>query len=366
MELRSSAEELTQSTSSSILASVSELPNTTNSPDLHGVRQLSEVERSWLAGVIDGEGSIHVSKLTADSRTIVRRDFSYVPVINLSSSSQEFATKVKEVIGKGSVNFVEEKRLNWKDRWCYSGASNVLRGLLPQVIPKLLIKREVAEKVLEYVTFIEANPVDGFQAIPAGYYEKIDSLYLEIKKLNKKGDDSKSTELMNTRPDTLAKGGPGRRTTSCRQLNQEERTWLAGVVDGEGSILLSKVIDSAYRRGFFYRPQFDISNSNREFLVKAQQIIGEGTVYLAKRGTPGTKTRWEYIAVAGVLRSILPQIVPYLIVKHSQAETMLRYFTYIDENSILGIRIVNPEYYVKLDRLYRSMKELNEKGKPRK
>lgn len=150
---------------------------------------------------------------------------------------------------------------------------------------------------------------------------------------------------------------------ACRQMNEEERAWLAAVVDSEGSLFISKVVHDAYRRGYFYRPQFLISNSNRTFLVRAREVIGEGTVHMAKRGTNGWKTRWEYLGVAGVLRVVLPQILDRLIAKRRQAETMLDFFTYIDENPILGKSAVSAQYYAGLDRLYNEIKKSNQKGK---
>jgi hypothetical protein len=135
------------------------------------------------------------------------------------------------------------------------------------------------------------------------------------------------------------------------------------VIDGEGSVFLSKVTHPAYRRGFFYRPQLDVSNSNRLFLVKVQEIIGEGTVHIAKNGAERWKTRWEYCGVAGVLRTVLPQILPYMIIKRKQAETTIGYFSYIDGNPIVGLKNVQSSYYEKLDAIYWALKKLNTKGR---
>lgn len=94
------------------------------------------------------------------------------------------------------------------------------------------------------------------------------------------------------------------------------------------------------------------------------EIIGEGTVHLARRGDERTKTRWEYNATAGVLRKVLPQIVGYLIVKREMAEKTIEYFDYVDVNPIYGRRPIPPGYYERLDELYWIIKKLNEKGKP--
>jgi hypothetical protein len=51
-------------------------------------------------------------------------------------------------------------------------------------------------------------------------------------------------------------------------------------------------------------------------------------------------------------------------VKRKQAETMLEFFAYIDENPIIGKKKIDSGYYLNLDRLDECMKDLNRKGKP--
>jgi hypothetical protein len=193
-------------------------------------RELNGVEKLWLAGVIDGEGSIFIAKVTGKSVAKRRRGFSYAPAISLSSSNEAFVRKVKEVIGSGSVNFFEEKRLDWKDKWCYRGSSQVLRGLLPQLVPHLLIKREAAERMLQYLDFIDENPIDGPMEIPSGYYAKVDSLYLALKETNEKGKDVSAEVLtaMLSLPKSLKNRGRGGRATDCRKMTEGESIWLAG------------------------------------------------------------------------------------------------------------------------------------------
>lgn len=326
-----------------------------------GVRTLSLVERAWLAGVIDGEGSIYISKVKAIRS---KRGFVYMPYLSVSNSNLEFVSRVREVIGKGYVGTKQEKRFDWKDGSEYKGSGSVLRGILPQVLPYLVIKKEVAKKMLEFLEFVEVNSPDGLEETPPGYNERVESLYWKVKELNQKGKDLSKDELaLTTAPFNPNNRRPGNRARNCRQLDELERAWLAGVVDGEGSIFLSKVFDRAYRRGFYYLPQFSISNSNRKFLIRIAKVVGEGTVHRARKGQERTKTRWEYLASAGVLRAILPQILPYMIVKKSHAEGMLEYFQFIDTHPLWGLKQVNPSYYEKLDFIYNTLKKLNRKGK---
>ena len=98
-------------------------------------------------------------------------------------------------------------------------------------------------------------------------------------------------------------------------------------------------------------------------MIRIAEVIGEGTVHRAKKGQGRTKTRWEYIASAGVLRAILPQILSYVVVKKSHTERMLEYFQFIDTHPLWGLKQVDPSYYEKLDSIYGILKELNRKGK---
>lgn len=325
------------------------------------VRNLSEIEKAWLAGVIDGEGSIYISKVNSE---IGRRGFYYKAFLAISNSNEDFVRRIREVIGGGFVGLTREERRDWKDKWEYKGSPSVLRGILPQVLPFLIIKREVAKEMLDYLDFIESNPIDGAMDLPDGYHEKVDSLYRAVKHLNEKGRDLPAHQL-HVAPFNPNNRKPGNRSRDCRQMSEMERAWLAGVIDGEGAILLAKALGLAYRRGFFYRPEIEITNSNRPILVRIAEVIGEGTVHRNKKGDAGHKTRWAYIASAGVLRSILPQILPYLIVKREVAKQMLEYFRFIDTHPLWGLRSVDPAYYAAIDQMYGRLKERNRKGKQR-
>lgn len=330
----------------------------------NGVRLLSDVEKAWLGGVIDGEGSIFISKVAYDDRRR-NRGFHYVPILSVSNSNKTFIYRVRDTIGKGSVALDKEKNPRWKDKWQYNGSSGVLRGLLPQILPNLMIKHEVAERMLEYLAFVDSCPIDGFMEIPSGYYERLDTLYSAVKQLNEKGERTFPNQLENllSQPGNPNRRGPGSRTKNCRRMSDSERAWLAGVIDGEGSIFLSKVSGANYRRGFFYRPQMAVSNTSRSFLIRVGEVVGEGTVQLAQRGNGNWKTRWMYCAVAGVLRVVLPQIIPHMIIKRAQAEKMLEFLAFVDQNSILGSREVPPRYYEGLDKFYWTIRKLNEKGR---
>jgi hypothetical protein len=55
-----------------------------------------------------------------------------------------------------------------------------------------------------------------------------------------------------------------------------EKARLAGVIDGEGSIFISKVIEARiFRGGFFYKAFLSVSNPNEDF-VRRIRVVGMG------------------------------------------------------------------------------------------
>ncbi len=50
--------------------------------------------------------------------------------------------------------------------------------------------------------------------------------------------------------------------------------WAAGFTDGEGCIHISKQLQPG-RKSPTYRPRLDVSQNNREVLVRLREIIGE-------------------------------------------------------------------------------------------
>ena len=67
------------------------------------------------------------------------------------------------------------------------------RAILPQVLPNMIVKREHAKKMLEYFQFIDTHPLWGLKQVDPAYYDKLDSIYHELKTLNKKGKRKSSS-----------------------------------------------------------------------------------------------------------------------------------------------------------------------------
>jgi len=91
-------------------------------------------------------------------------------------------------------------------------------------------------------------------------------------------------------------------------LTQYEKGWLEAAIDGEGSIGIGK--DSGKERASpAYFVQVAVTNTNRDFVEKAVDICGEGTVSV-RRGTSTLSGRpiYLYWIPIKVLRVVLPQL----------------------------------------------------------
>ncbi len=107
-----------------------------------------------------------------------------------------------------------------------------------------------------------------------------------------------------------------------RKFKKEDASWLAGVIDGEGSIGLYDYGKEGRR------VCIQISNTNKNFVDNMRLIIGCGSqINRANwhKGHKGKKQMYLY-SLKGSNRCywVLKQIIPYLIIKKSKALNIIR------------------------------------------
>lgn len=146
------------------------------------------------------------------------------------------------------------------------------------------------------------------------------------------------------------------RPVSIPDLSLEKRCYVAGIIDGEGTITIA-----------FYRPVKKdkimpnmmpiilVSNSNKDLIDYLHPLLLGSTIKTAKE-TEIRKTVYQ-IQIAKLLdvEALLTQILPYLVIKKRQAELVLEYCALRKKDTLLTYN----------DRLFEIAKEvrgLNEKG----
>jgi LAGLIDADG-like domain len=97
-----------------------------------------------------------------------------------------------------------------------------------------------------------------------------------------------------------------------------ERAYLAGIIDGEGSLVLRN--NGTHRFG----RALQIGNTSLPLLEWIQSRFG-GTVSFEKRPNPKHKPIYRWFAAADDIDAILEAVLPFLLVKTQQAHLLLAY-----------------------------------------
>ncbi len=142
-----------------------------------------------------------------------------------------------------------------------------------------------------------------------------------------------------------------------------EIAWAAGFMDAEGCLSIRKY---KVPRGIHYSHQLDIhlSNTCEEALIKFQEIVGVGNIYLMKRrGAPAHwKPSWQYQCNAHKAEGVVHLLLPYLVVKRKEAEVALEFIA-IQYDSY-GRDGVADDVYAERERLYLKMQSVKHRFRP--
>lgn len=147
------------------------------------------------------------------------------------------------------------------------------------------------------------------------------------------------------------------------ELTDVQAAWLAALIDGEGSIGVwrAKRKTSGYR----YDGIVQIANTNVELLMKAKEHTGE--LHALRFQNPGNvKTKKHKPLFVLRIRSrkvpvLLPQLLPYLIVKRRQAELVIAYYKAVYE-SPMGLPTEFSRDNEFFEHFYRETRALNKRG----
>lgn len=111
---------------------------------------MTSEERAYLAGIIDGEGSITL---------IPDGEFRY-PVIEVSSTTPELMDYLKEHFG-GVVCKKNGRNPNWKQAYIWKIIRRKAIALLEEITPLLLEPRKKARAELIIADYIRLTPRNG-------------------------------------------------------------------------------------------------------------------------------------------------------------------------------------------------------------
>jgi hypothetical protein len=134
--------------------------------------ELSDIETAYLAGIIDGEGSIHICR--------PKRGGLY-PRIGISNTSKNLIKWLHKKIGSGCIHIFHATETH---RICYYltiEKVEIVKEILERILPYLIVKQNHAETMLEFINLRQQHEVHN-----TCYTERELTLYFELKKLNRR------------------------------------------------------------------------------------------------------------------------------------------------------------------------------------
>jgi hypothetical protein len=104
-------------------------------------------------------------------------------------------------------------------------------------------------------------------------------------------------------------------------LTNTERAYLAGIVDGEGSIMVQRSMSRS--SGNHYFPVIKVANTDRNLIDWLKSNVNDKTAGYRSRLHEGCKDVYHWIIASNEAIALLKTIRPYLVVKGQQADVVL-------------------------------------------
>jgi len=140
--------------------------------------RLNDVQASWLACAIDGEGSIGIWRQTSNDRS----GYKYRPRVCVCNTNTDFLAQVEKLVDGWFLVKNNPTQAHHKKCWTVIVKDRATAPLLEQVKGYLLIKHKQADLVLKFCRAVAASPVHNRAMQP-----EFERLYQECKALNKRG-----------------------------------------------------------------------------------------------------------------------------------------------------------------------------------
>lgn len=104
-------------------------------------------------------------------------------------------------------------------------------------------------------------------------------------------------------------------------MKEVDKAWLACAIDGEGNIQIRK-----YKRNTRSPVTIQITNTDRNFLERAKEIVPEGHIYPVRRRRRNERPVYTFnLCEHKAVLNTLVEILPYLIIKKRLAEEAIEF-----------------------------------------
>lgn len=152
-----------------------------------------------------------------------------------------------------------------------------------------------------------------------------------------------------------------RNTHSDRTMTATEAAYFAGFVDGEGTITVIRSRQADRRSGWKYQPTVNVANSDLPILRWLRDTCGNGWIKsnFHKKVLAHHRTVYQLRLTANQMRHVLPQLLPYLRVKKTQAVLLLEFLEFTKRRDGLAR---SDEYWARLEDIRCRLSTMNPRG----
>lgn len=313
------------------------------------------ISAEYLAGFIDGEGYIALGRI----RRAVSPEY---PVRVVAYNTNRL---VLEEIGQdwgGTLSWSASRKPHWKSQYALIWTNAAAAGLLARLAPCLRIKTRQANAVLGYYAHLRGcrrtrDSSGRLTSLSAQELEFREGIYCSLKSLNARGRQVSVPER-----DDVEKRPP-----SPRVGPSPSPEYLAGLIDGEGSLMVTKTMGRGCRNAQ-YRARISLSNTHRAVLEDVQRTYG-GILVDDSRSDPTWKPSYQLVWTDGAVETLTLSIRSHLHVKRAQAGVILDFVRH--KRSTLRRRkgrhqrffaALSPAVVSYREELYNHMRMLNLRG----
>jgi hypothetical protein len=146
-----------------------------------------------------------------------------------------------------------------------------------------------------------------------------------------------------------------------KNLTIAQASYIAGFIDGDGTISITQQGD---RSKSSYSITFRVGNTNKNVLKWLKKTTGLGKItkmYTSNNwDRPNIKQMYNWTVYPTEIRVLLPQVLPYLIVKKERGEIMNEWLQ--KSSYFIGARARNKEWRDWKKEKCSIMKKLNKRG----
>lgn len=296
------------------------------------VSKWTEVDKAWVAGLLDGEGWIGLART---SRGVRQGRYRYRAGITVSQTDPCVIDYLRTLTGTNGHRFVRDL-----------GAPNKLNhgvslfrkddvvAILEAVLPFLVTKADQALDVLAF-----RRVVDDPSYLEADRDEAMADLWTRLREAKK-----------------AIPYGAARAVGSVDDC--ADAAWLAALVDGEGHIGVER-----QRDGSVHVLVISVVNADECLIRRIHGVVRCGNVSVRVFKVANRKPMWRWRASCGNALKVLARIGPYLIRKKPHLAVARRLDRTIHRDKNRWSPVLEHELRIR-EECYEAFKALNRRGRP--